>query len=148
MSSKQPQAFYISLKVLVCRGSFVLALRSVGPGVFHGAFDLPGGRASLKDHDPESTIYRELGEELGPVRFHLVPTPIALTFTDLVGIGAIAYAFYVAEYESGEIKISREHDNFEWVLLSIRSLNRFAPALRPGVKALLELRDEYAQNVA
>ena len=116
----KPAAFEITLKVFLVRGNEFLALRDRNTG----SGDLPGGRLAKGEiYRPWSEqMTRELREELGPeIRFELLDGDPLFVFPHLIeesGSEALGMAFR-ARYIAGPIRLSAEHDHFEWA--SIRN---------------------------
>ncbi len=111
----EPGFFQITLKVFLHRGNEFLVLRDRAAQVG----DLPGGRISHAEFFQPwgDCVRRELAEELGSdFRYDLNEEPafifphyIISAKTDGLGIA------FLAEYLGGEIRLSDEHDDMNWV---------------------------------
>lgn len=120
--------YYVSLKVLLREGDNGLFLRC-GKDHWCGAphWDWPGGRIDSTENETTITkiIKREIEEELGR----------DLKYT----LGSLAFQFrrhlpridkwifinvYEADYILGEIKLSDEHSDFEWINLKETQFDR------------------------
>ncbi len=111
----EPGFFQITLKVFLRHGDAFLVLRDR----ITQAGDLPGGRLSRSEFygDWTAAIRRELREELGPdlacrldeEPLFLFPHPIVSAGTDGLGVA------YRAAYRGGPVRLSEEHDAYEWV---------------------------------
>ena len=116
----------VSLKLILKNAEGkVLALEAQGNGPMAGYYDLPGGRIDEDEVEvPFTKIFeREIQEELGDVRFSVVPRPItALTWTWPNG-KQFCYVYYEGTLISGEPKISAEHLSFKWIDLDETEIN-------------------------
>ena len=122
-------------------------MKAARGGSYDGFYDLPGGRINLDEFATpfEEIIRREIKEEVGDVDFSLILKPVALGRNDnikkespLAGPLHIFNIFFEAKYKSGEIKISEEHLDFEWVKLEeIDPEKYFKFAILEGVKMYL-----------
>lgn len=75
--------------------------------------DIPGGRVEFGE-DPNMALRREIGEEVG-LNVKVI-TPINVWYFvkenfQLVGID------FLCVWESGEVKLSKEHKDYEWLTL-------------------------------
>lgn len=112
--SKAYANYQVSLKILLKKGDEFLFLRTS----VSERFDLPGGRIDDIEHNIPFTkiIAREVREELGEeIKYKLgkLIFQFRIRFED-TGKN-IFVAVYEAEYLSGEIKLSDEHSDFEWI---------------------------------
>ncbi len=108
----------------------MLALKADPKGSLAGYYDLPGGRIDDDEFYTPLTdiIKREVLEEIGEVKINLNPKPVAvgrhlISPSKLFGKVNekdihILYLFFEAEYQSGDIEISDEHQSFEWISLT------------------------------
>ena len=107
--------FQITQKVFIRKNNLLLVMKDKKSG----QGDLPGGRMNVDEffQDWLLSVYRELEEELGPeFKIKIEPTPYFI-HKHLVNDGnhpCIIIA-YTANYISGDIKISDEHDFYKWV---------------------------------
>ncbi|MEK7659227.1 MAG: NUDIX hydrolase [Patescibacteria group bacterium] len=106
--------YHVGLKVLLKKGDdFLFLTDSVGKH-----FDLPGGRIDDIEHTTPLTevIVREVGEELGESIKYKLGKPVFQFRRHFESKGLhIFLTVYEAEYLSGEIKLSAEHSNFQWI---------------------------------
>lgn len=83
-----------------------------------GVWDLPGGRvADSEFHDLEAALQREVVEELGDcLELEIEARPLIVSPLTVLagGIGVIGVA-YEAWLRAGEVRLSDEHDDMEWV---------------------------------
>jgi molecular chaperone GrpE len=88
--------------------------RSKKEGTYTGAYDLPGG-AWNEDEDAEECLRREIQEEVG----------LEVQVGNILAIreypkehemfDKIKALRFIAYYQGGEVKLSEEHDSFEWL---------------------------------
>lgn len=107
--------FQVSVKAILRKGDEILLL--IAPG---GYYDFPGGRIdeTEKDLDLHEVLKRELREELGSkLEFHI---------SDIAFVSKRHYVkdgndyrliavYFEADYLSGEVNISEEHDRHKWI---------------------------------
>lgn len=146
-TSADNQWYQVSLKLLLKneKGE-CLVLKCRDDGSMSDYHDLPGGRIAAveKDLPLSEIIKREIAEELG------TEFKYALKSTKPAAIGRHSYpskrleqvvnlllVLFEAEYIRGEIKISDEHQSYEWVKLTAKNLNRYF------VRGPLELMQNY-----
>jgi len=106
--------FHVALKVLLRRGNEVLFLCTSDSN----SIDLPGGRIDNTEYlvPLEKIIAREVREELGPqVKYRLGRPAFQLRVYFPKRRIYIFQTVYEAQYLSGEIKISHEHTEYQWV---------------------------------
>ena len=112
-----------SVKGLIVKGHEFLALHKVSSRCEY--FDLPGGKMKLNE-SAEETLRREILEETS-----LLVRPIRLLHhwdfinDDYLIMGVI----YLCEILEGEIKLSNEHDYYEWLPLTKESIPLLTPSL-------------------
>ena len=105
--------FHVGLNVLMQKGDKFLFLRGED-----GHLDMPGGRIDNVEMTtpPEKVIAREIKEELGSELKYKLGSPV-FTFRQFFPKRNIWIfkVYYLAEYISGEIKLSHEHTAYKWV---------------------------------
>ena len=112
-----------SVKGLIVKGHEFLALHKVSSRCEY--FDIPGGKMKLNE-SAEETLRREILEETS-----LLVRPIRLLHhwdfinDDYLIMGVI----YLCEILEGEIKLSNEHDYYEWLPLNEESIRLLTPSL-------------------
>lgn len=131
---KYDNSFHVSLKVILKdNNSRILALKMPDGSSMDGYFDFPGGRIGENEVGnpfPE-IIERELIEEIGlEVRYRLSSKPVACSIHtyDSKKYGRkvdILCLFFEAEYLGGNIKISSEHKEFDWLKLSNKNISKY-----------------------
>ena len=105
----------------------ILALGAQDNGRMKGFNDLPGGRMDDNEIGIEllDIAKRELQEELGDITYTIDSRPFT-AFTWKWDDGyQVAFIYYLAAYESGEITISDEHTNYKWVQLTQDNMNAY-----------------------
>lgn len=106
--------FHVGLKILLRKGGEFLFLRTDD----HNYWDWPGGRIdNVEVKTPlEKVLAREVKEELGPeVRYTLgKPVMFYRGYFESRKIYIFA-AVYEAEWISGDINLSFEHNRYEWI---------------------------------
>lgn len=141
--------FYkISLKIFLKnkQGEFLL-LKCKGSGIFAGFWDMPGGSIEKDEFNMsfDTIIKREVAEEIGNVDFDLNLKPVGLGRFENVRkespLGGPLHGlciFFEAIYKSGEVKVSDEHEGFQWVKLTKDNLEQyFNAAVLEGFKTYL-----------
>jgi 8-oxo-dGTP pyrophosphatase MutT (NUDIX family) len=106
--------YHVGLKVLLKRGEEFLFL-TYRDGKH---FDLPGGRIDDVEHTSplNQVIAREVGEELGEEVKYKLGKPVFQFRRHFESRGLhIFLTVYEALYLSGEIKLSEEHSNLQWI---------------------------------
>ncbi len=112
--AREIQKFQVSIKGFITKDDELLLVKS-GNGR-EELWELPGGRYDVGEEEilPEAILQREIKEELGSdfrcriaKPAHAWIRPLNDHFVFLVG--------YDCKYESGTIKISSEHTEYQWV---------------------------------
>lgn len=106
------QLFYVGQKALIRKGDAILVLRDA-----YGT-DLPGGKIQIGEEHLENALHREITEETGLII--TVDKPFAtgmwkIREPHLLAGARIFYVVYLADYVSGEMVLSDEHETYEWV---------------------------------
>ena len=96
----------------------VLILRDAGDsyaqGTVAGKYHLPGGRIDIGEHWQHGLL-REVEEESGLVVTHVRPVCIDEWSPTIKGVETqIIAVFHLCKIVSGEVRLSEEHDNYEW----------------------------------
>jgi 8-oxo-dGTP pyrophosphatase MutT (NUDIX family) len=105
--------FITSFKLIIKKNKKILVLTD-----YTGFLDLPGGRIESKEANLpiEDLFKREIREELGGnVKYRILGPAMQYRRYDKFRKMYVLITAYEAEYLSGEIKLSREHDKYEWV---------------------------------
>lgn len=140
--------YQVSLKLFLKNNKGkVLALKAVESGTFAGYYDLPGGRINTDEFRVDFTeiLKREVREEIGGVDFYINSKPVAvgrhLIPVSLSGIDReihVLYLFFEAEFSGGDITISDEHTDHNWLdLKAIDPQQYFKSGILEGVQMYL-----------
>ncbi len=145
---KEIDFYQVSLKLLLknSKGE-VLALKAADTGSIAGYWDFLGGRIDVDEFqiDFAKIIAREVFEEAGDIKFQLKEKPVALGRhlipAHLSGLGKethVLLIFFEADYLSGEVKISHEHLEYQWLDLNKIELEKyFTSGFLRGVRTYL-----------
>jgi len=103
---------WVAVTVLVFRSGRLLSMRraatqTAGPGLWEGV----SGRVRVGE-DPVAAAKREVVEETG-LRISIHPRPIT-TYAALRRGEPMTVIVFAAAYESGEVVLSAEHDEYRW----------------------------------
>ena len=102
--------FFFSTKALIIKENKFLALYKNIDGKQY--WDLPGGRMEFGEN-AEETLKREIQEELG---VHVNPIKLIDTWNHVRDNNFhIAGVVYYCQLESNDIRLSDEHDGYEWI---------------------------------
>ena len=102
----ETEYFKVGQKALIEKGGKVLILNDPKRGL-----DFPGGKVEAGEENLIDSLLREIEEE----------TTLKVTISDPFNVGywnktkPTYFVFFKAEYISGDVNLSDEHDNFEWV---------------------------------
>lgn len=145
--------FQVSLKlILVNDKKQILGLKVPNTSYFAGFYDLPGGRIDVDElsFDFVKTLKRETKEELGNLKLNIGETPITAVkylvpkkFTASKKVKPLLYIFFVAKYISGKIKLSWEHEGYEWLDVNKKNVDKyFFKNYLAGVQQYLNLKNK------
>ncbi|MFA6322120.1 MAG: NUDIX domain-containing protein [Candidatus Buchananbacteria bacterium] len=140
--------YQVSLKIILKNSQDeILILNGHPQGSFAGFYDLPGGRIDKEEFTLpfEQIIKREIAEEIGEIKLIIGSKPVAmgrhLISANKTGASQdihILYLFFEAQFISGQINISQEHDGFVWQRLSEKDLDQFfVSGILEGMKMYL-----------
>ena len=125
MEEKKENFFELTVKAVIVNDKKEVLIVKRGQSSYHGAgkYDLPGGKLEAGENIKEGLV-REIEEELG-IKVELGPVIYAFDFEKKydkkykVGDKELIISGkglrFLAYYESGEIKLSDEHDKSEWI---------------------------------
>ncbi len=105
--------FALSVKVVIRdqSGRILLLKRSLSSKGSPGKWEFPGGKAELGEKFDEALL-REVSEETGlTIRL----THVAGAAEHELPIRKIAYIIMEGRLESGEVRLSSEHDDYTWI---------------------------------
>ncbi len=125
--------YQVSLKLIIKnQHGEVLLMKAMNSGSLNGYYDLPGGR--IQEHEREShfktLILREVEEELGQaVKIQLREVPVAIgRHSYKKKDGTMQYLMWIlfeADYVSGTVVSSSEHEGYKWVKITKRNLTKY-----------------------
>ena len=132
-----PKPFSLSVKVVIHdkAGRCLLLKRSLSSKGNPGKWDLPGGKVDTGENI-EQGLLREVAEETG----------LNISLQHILGAAEsesptkrVAYLIFEGSIESGQVRLSGEHDDFTWV--DHQSLTRvdIAEQFRPFLKAYSQI---------
>ncbi len=134
MEKEKQNFFEITVKVVIVndKNEILIIKRSKDNDTAAGKYDLPGGRLEAGE-DIKKGLLREIGEELGiEARIEAVLTAFDFghKYDNEYEIGGEKLLVsgkglrFLARYQSGEIKLSGEHEKYEWLEME-KALARF-----------------------
>lgn len=111
---KNYATYNVATKILLKRsGRYLFLIDSLGKRL-----DLPGGRINENEHNVpiEKILEREIMEELGNNLKYKLGNPI-FQFRRYIERNntCVFVTIYLAEYLSGNIKLSPEHSEYKWI---------------------------------
>ena len=114
----------IGVKALIFKEGKFLVMHN--KGIEENLWELPGGRMEFGE-TAEETLKREMIEETG-----LVVKPIKLldTWNLIREDYQITGIIYLCEFEEGEVRLSDEHDGFQWIDTDEKSLQMMYEVFR------------------
>jgi 8-oxo-dGTP diphosphatase len=86
----------------------------------HNFYELPGGRMEFGD-TAEETLIREVKEE---TNFIVEPTKLLDTWNFVATDYQITGVIYLCKIKDGSLKLSDEHDKYEWLEFNAESLDK------------------------
>jgi 8-oxo-dGTP diphosphatase len=107
----------VAAKAIIAKDGKILLLRESTreDNSQQGKYEFPGGRIEA-DEKLTDGLFREVREETGLEIKAGEPISVGEWFPTINGQKVhIVAIFYACEYVSGEVKISDEHDSYEWV---------------------------------
>ncbi len=126
MSPRKPFALAVKALVADGQGRILAIRRSAASKFFGGSWDLPGGKADPGESF-DAALAREVAEETG----------LTIALTGVAGATEydcptvrLAVLFMEAEVQTGQVRLSSEHDDYAWVQRSKLPEMGFAGQLR------------------
>lgn len=111
----EDQLFYVGLKALIEKDGEVLVMHDPNMGI-----DLPGGKIQQGETDFSEVLHREVEEETG-LKIEIL-NPLSLGYFKFPKkvkhrhAGKVMFIVFIkAKYVSGVVRLSEEHDSYQWV---------------------------------
>ena len=126
--------FVAAVCALVRKEGRILSMRrALTKDAAPGIWEALSGRIELGE-SPLEAVHREIAEESGlEVRVH--PRPWAAHAAERAGVPMLI-VYYLADWTSGDVRLSEEHDAFEW--LTAEQFAERTP-IRPLAQAVREV---------
>ncbi|MFC1663317.1 NUDIX domain-containing protein [Patescibacteria group bacterium] len=123
--NKERDFYQVSLKLILKNSNEeILLVKTLPENSGSNYYELPGGRINTDEFTVPLTeiLQREISEEIGEVKYKLNPVPVAVA-RHLIPANITAkhkdihvlYVIYEATYISGDITLSDEHPEFQWI---------------------------------
>jgi 8-oxo-dGTP pyrophosphatase MutT (NUDIX family) len=123
------QLFEVSLKTIIKnKDGKILVLKERSNPI---TYDFPGGRIQKGEESLplNEVLYREIIEEVGPIKFELSKKPAAVGRHSYTGDDGstihLIWIFFEAKFLDGKVVVSTEHTSFDWVDLNIIKLEEY-----------------------
>jgi ADP-ribose pyrophosphatase YjhB (NUDIX family) len=105
--------FRVAVKAFIVEGERLFAIKRVGDDVQSpNIWEIPGGRLELGE-DPILGVMREIREETG--MYIDVKYPMTIRHFERADGQIITMIVFLCKPRGGEMKISDEHSDFEWI---------------------------------
>jgi len=105
--------FVAAVCALVRKDGRILSMRrSLSKDASPGIWEAISGRIEPGE-DPLAAVRREILEESG-LEVEVHPRPLSAHTSERAGIPMLI-VYYLAEWKSGAVRLSEEHDAFEWL---------------------------------
>lgn len=146
----QVAQFEVSLKLIIKNSTEeILGLKVPPAESYMFGYDLPGGRIDEDEVKKtyEDNLRREVREELGEaiklkIDLHPVAVSTRVYFSERRQLERkFLQVFFAAEYVSGEIKLSSEHADYDWLQITPQNVREhFSESFAQGIEAYLFFR--------
>lgn len=127
----------------------VLVLKALRNSTLGGFYDVPGGRIHRSEFGIPliEILKREIVEETGMQNLTIRPHPVAVGRHSMTHDSTgkfpeihLLYLFFEARFDGGGVRISHEHEGFEWVnLASIDPPRYFTSGILDAVRQYIAL---------
>lgn len=128
------KCFKLAVSVFIDNGNdeFLLIQRSSESGHYAGCWETPGGKVD-EGESFDQALLREVKEETG----------LTISLDAVAGVTEfelphikVVMLYMKGTLVSGEVKLSHEHQDFQWCKLSEINTKELTPALRQIIKSL------------
>ena len=127
--------FVAAVCALVRRDGRILSMRrSLSKDAAPGIWEALSGRIEPGE-EPLDAVRREIGEESG-LEVEVHPRPLSAHVSERAGIPMVI-VYYLAEWKSGDVRLSEEHDAFEWLDAGSFAARTPIPQLAEAVRRVL-----------
>ena len=139
----QKYAFANCQKIVLFRknNSEVLLAKRRGENDYDGVYSFVGGKMEITDGGIVEGLRREKNEEIGEeVKIKIWPIFNTMNYFVKKDRTNMVLPHYYARWESGEINLSKEYSDYQWV--EVNELSQFEPKIEtvePMVNNLLRL---------
>jgi 8-oxo-dGTP diphosphatase len=128
--------FVAAVCALVRKDGRILSMRrSLSKDASPGIWEALSGRMEPGE-SPLEAVRREIEEESGLV-VEVHPRPLAAHGSERAGVPMLI-VYYLADWKSGEVRLSEEHDAFEWLGADEFAERTPIPQLAQAVREVLE----------
>jgi len=131
-------AFQNCQKIVVFRdnNTKVLLAKRKGENDFDGVYSFVGGKMETTDGGILEGLKREKNEEIGEnIKIKIWPVFNTMNFFVKKDGSNMVLPHYYARYESGEIKLNEEYEDYKWV--EVEKLSKFEPKI-PTVELMVK----------
>ena len=94
--------------------TILLMRRALTKSTNPGKWETVAGKVEFKEH-PNDTLHREVKEESG-LNVSIHERPLA-AFQTMRGTEPMVLLYYLCDYVSGDVTLSKEHDDYTWANL-------------------------------
>jgi ADP-ribose pyrophosphatase YjhB (NUDIX family) len=139
----QKYSFQNCQKIVLFRknNSEVLLAKRKGENDYDGIYSFVGGKMETTDGGILEGLKREKNEEIGEdIKVKIWPTFNTMSYFVKKDGNFMILPHYYARYESGEVKLNDEYEDYKWV--EVKKLTEFEPKIptvEPMIKNLLRL---------
>jgi 8-oxo-dGTP diphosphatase len=91
--------------------NILLMRRALTKSTNPGKWEAIAGKVEFKEH-PNNTLHREIKEESG-LNVLINERPLAVSQA-MRGTEPMILVYYLCDYVSGDVTLSREHDDYKW----------------------------------
>lgn len=105
--------FVVGVTGIIRKADHILLMRrALTKSTNPGKWETVAGKVEFKEH-PNDTLHREIKEESG-LNVLINERPLAVSQT-MRGTEPMVLIYYLCDYVSGNVTLSKEHDAYKWV---------------------------------